>query len=302
MHIVTSIDWLSYTIKDELMHKAIPINLGMQIDEPIHPMPRFTSAWNLKPCGEMHNNPRTGLTLVIFRGQDTSELVRAGIQPLKVLDGALGINANITRLDVAIDIIGGDCHVEHLLDAYKKGDMLGTIRTVERYQSLSGNGYTAYFGSRKSDSFVRVYDKAAEQNIDGSWLRIELQLRRDRANALAYDMVTTDKWQNVPRARIKQICDFPTVKWWLDVMENDNANLTAIPRKEPKRVRWLKDQVLPAVAQQHHAYDANAIMQALGYMVNGLMEENIEMADSLYGTLKEIIEHPQAIKRRSDKG
>lgn len=62
----------------------------------------------------------------------------------------------LTRMDIAVDYKGID------LSEYKI-DML-TARTQEFFFSRSGKLETQYIGSRSSDNFVRIYDKAKEQN------------------------------------------------------------------------------------------------------------------------------------------
>ena len=47
----------------------------------------------------------------------------------------------------------------------------------------SSKGQTVQFGSPKSDTLIRIYDKARERNCPAGnhWIRCELQLRRERA-------------------------------------------------------------------------------------------------------------------------
>src|SRR5207253_1091060 len=50
-------------------------------------------------------------------------------------------------------------------------------------------GWSFRFGSGKSDAGVRIYDKAKEQaekgkQVEGHWMRVELQLRNERAAEL----------------------------------------------------------------------------------------------------------------------
>ena len=53
-------------------------------------------------------------------------------------------------------------------------------------------GWTVYIGTRKSDSMLRIYDKAGEQRRKGHesagpWVRVELECHQDFADAIARD-------------------------------------------------------------------------------------------------------------------
>lgn len=57
------------------------------------------------------------------------------------------------------------------------------------YGLIEDTGKSTTFGSRASEILIRIYDKAAERGYtDGRhWVRVELQLRRDRALAFLND-------------------------------------------------------------------------------------------------------------------
>lgn len=94
----------------------------------------------------------------------------------------------ITRADFALDdragglsmqTIGEHVHHKLLVSRWRKGCKIeGT---------LAGLGKTFEFGSRRSDSFLRIYDKQAErldkgEDDPGHWIRVELELKREKAN------------------------------------------------------------------------------------------------------------------------
>lgn len=95
-------------------------------------------------------------------------------------------DCNITRLDVALDDHSG------LLD-------MSTLRVytdLQHYLSRSrkwtieygSDGSTIYYGSKKSDMLIRIYDKAAERGYDPEevhWIRVELQMRGKIAQGFA---------------------------------------------------------------------------------------------------------------------
>lgn len=96
-------------------------------------------------------------------------------------------NGNITRLDLAyddhmgvIDIyrFASDIRDRNYRSKSKKAKILWSDD-----QELDVQGLTVYVGKECSDVFIRVYDKAAERGFDHDrhWVRVELQLRDDRA-------------------------------------------------------------------------------------------------------------------------
>lgn len=90
----------------------------------------------------------------------------------------------LTRIDIAFDDREGLLNLTDVRDALENGDYASRLRTWEITHD-SNDGMTIYLGSKHSDMFFRFYDKAIERGyLDrscGHWVRIELQLRHDKA-------------------------------------------------------------------------------------------------------------------------
>ena len=86
---------------------------------------------------------------------------------------------HITRLDIAYDDFNYILDMEQICEDTRSGNFVTRWKKYEVIYSNGGN--TVVHGSRRSDSMLRIYDKAAEQGVDGHWVRLELQLRDDRA-------------------------------------------------------------------------------------------------------------------------
>lgn len=87
----------------------------------------------------------------------------------------------ITRLDIAFDDHSGILDIVQLCNDTRRQEY---ISRFNEWQVIEGSkGCSVTHGSMKSEIFLRIYDKAAERGLeDGShWIRVELQLRRDRA-------------------------------------------------------------------------------------------------------------------------
>lgn len=90
----------------------------------------------------------------------------------------------ITRLDVAYDDDEEKIlNIMELCDDTRAGQFVSKFSEWQVIEGSKGSSVT--HGSMKSDLFLRIYDKAMERGFtDGRhWIRVELQLRRERATA-----------------------------------------------------------------------------------------------------------------------
>lgn len=100
-------------------------------------------------------------------------------------------NGHISRFDIAIDDIGENYYSVDEIAEYYKQKRIRTkfkkyllMRPEENYKVI---GNTVNFGSRESEIFLRIYDKALEQaqkNNDSpdKWVRWEFELKGEKAN------------------------------------------------------------------------------------------------------------------------
>lgn len=111
------------------------------------------------------------------------------------IEELLEMRAKFSRLDVAIDdqagIISFD-EIEHCclnrlvvcrFDTFNPKQQ-GKISTGK----ITKNGFT--FGSRESNTMLRIYDKALEQGEEGNHVRVELEATRIKAHNLARKLAT----------------------------------------------------------------------------------------------------------------
>lgn len=86
---------------------------------------------------------------------------------IKAITKLLGMDGlSITRLDIAFDSVQPELfymRVEDIADYVLHRDFVSAWIKYSYIQSSSGN--TLYFGKRKSERYLRIYDKAAEQGI-----------------------------------------------------------------------------------------------------------------------------------------
>lgn len=99
---------------------------------------------------------------------------------------------NLTRLDVAFDDHTGILDIDRIQKDILEKNYVSRSREWDVH--LSSKGKSFYIGSETSDIRIRIYDKAAERKLtDGRhWVRVELQLRDERALAFASLPLTMD--------------------------------------------------------------------------------------------------------------
>lgn len=132
-------------------------------------------------------------------------------------------------MDVAFDDHTGVLDIARIAEDTRNGSFVSRSDYWET--RLSSKGSTVIIGSPQSKVLIRIYDKAAERHCEGGthWVRVELQLRDDRAaqfiripltigeafsgvvlNYLRYVIpqeVDTNKWR------------WPMTDYWIDMLE-----------------------------------------------------------------------------------
>jgi hypothetical protein len=106
-----------------------------------------------------------------------------------------GEGYHVTRLDVAFDDHSGILDIQQLFRDSNNQDggqqFVSKFRKsrIEKEFKDGRPGITVYHGSKKSAVLIRIYDRAAEQDLpeDQHWVRVELQLRDERAEAFCFD-------------------------------------------------------------------------------------------------------------------
>jgi phage replication initiation protein len=198
------VDWLSVTVPGDSLKVKDPILSYFGTSETLDGggMGYDCSA---KVCG-------TGRVFWASVRQDMGVHVRLPASALKalprdalsVLGDFLAMQGKATRLDLAADDFNGLLNMDVMREKILKKEFVCRARSGSEVRSLFGGaGHTLYFGSRESDTFLRIYDKAAEQadlGVDVSccplWIRTEMELKNNRADAAAQYIYThREDWQ-----------------------------------------------------------------------------------------------------------
>lgn len=96
------------------------------------------------------------------------------------------LGVKFTRCDFAFDDHAGLVTLERVRECLDRG---GDVRVSRMTRAVGGafigrgDDWTVYLGGRSSQRLVRIYNKAAEQGLPVSWVRVEIEVKGDAAAA-----------------------------------------------------------------------------------------------------------------------
>ena len=137
---------------------------------------------------------------------------------------------NVSRLDMAYDDHTGILDIDVLQDDTDDHHYVSVFR---KWQVQYGSeGVTIYHGSQWSDMLIRIYDKAAEQGLEGAhWVRVELQMRNDIAYGFVAGAVSRpigEQFRGVLHNYLRYVVPtadtnmsrWPMTDYWEQLLEN----------------------------------------------------------------------------------
>lgn len=201
-------------------------------------------------------------------GMDAEQIVRFHYQQ----------GHKFTRLDIAIDVNEGFTARE-AIERYEKNQALSKLRKANKIQAINGRGDTLYLGRRGGDRMVRIYDKAAEQNQEGKWTRIEIETRAFGAKAVLDYLMSAKNAKKAIYATIKGIVDYPQWKDWNEAMTGDAMVLKLDRKVTSATEEWLLQKVAPSLAK--FAIDHEGFLDNFEQHVHLLMAEMIGQRQSV---------------------
>ena len=195
-------------------------------------------------------------------------------------------NIHATRLDVACDDKHGYLDKEKLFDCYYN-DALNTRSTkwnwIEGKAGRKGRdtGFTFYVGSASSDFRLRIYDKAAQQNLDQHWIRCEMKMKDAHADAFIKQAAVSGASVGELAAEVlndkvafvelddSNISRCTVCSWWSDFVSTvKSVHLVAreaIQHPVQKIAQWLRYQV---------GCSLRIVKETMGYMeLRNIIEE-----------------------------
>ncbi len=184
------------------------------------------------------------------------------------LRNLLDLGGSFRRVDFALDDRSGQLDMETMRRYAEEGNMTTRWRKIIGIRGLAGTqGETLGFGSRVSDSYLRIYDKQAERlqagkEDPGHWIRVELELKNERAQAAiegylhegAPFIIGTLRGMLQFRERREQAnkTRWPVCRWWGEFLDWVGKRSLSLPEPEPSVERswdWMQRQWPRAMAR-----------------------------------------------------
>jgi hypothetical protein len=159
-------------------------------------------------------------------------------------------------VDFALDVFDPKASPLDVLHLWKRGDVATPARTISNVSSYVNDpahgvteAATVYVGSREADRYLRVYDKAKERGVSGTWTRLEIVLRDERA----WSFVKSCGLNGIERAGQQAIRDFvriPNLKWWNNALTAEAAYIEPVGRAMTNTDKWIYDVCLPVIKRR----------------------------------------------------
>ena len=162
--------------------------------------------------------------------------------------------AKYTRIDLALDATDSKLEIDDLAAAIELGQFVGTSRKWN-YVTAPNGGQCLYIGSRTSERFVRIYNKASEQAslaitpMSADWKRIEVECKGIPARWVASSLRTGASVDRVARRAIQSVIDFPGNLQWSGIFGNPVDKIALSHRRLRNTERWLLGTVAQSLAR-----------------------------------------------------
>lgn len=209
---------------------------------------------------------------VVISGSALRALTERGYPPDMVLRELKRLGCRVSRVDLAIDCFGSSLTSvnfgkEFRLPYKGKGrtPKITPVGTPE-------DGWTIYVGSRSSDKFLRIYDKAKEQgDFKSDYVRIELECKGAMAHWLGETLPNQTTLENYELASsiIKSMVNFSSPAW-SQALASSTVSFSAPKPSERDTFKWLIQSCAPALAR---VCEENPSRDILGEFAQALREE-----------------------------
>jgi DNA relaxase NicK len=197
------------------------------------------------------------------------------------------LQGNPRRVDLAFDDFGGRLTYERIAQALDRGDV---VRSSEKKNIVTdvpvgGEAFTFYLGSRNSDTFIRIYNKAAQMLASGevpeheNWVRCEVELKRKRAAKLFSEWIEQGYARDYAAGILRGALDFrtqtddktvtrwPVKAWWQAFIGDVQAvkvTIEGVVTTLQEKVEWVATQVAPTLAMIEDAFGVDFIGAIVG--------------------------------------
>jgi len=252
-----TLDWLAFTFKVDTHEAAAWIQLFASSEGSVDAAPTngYRAAYTTqKGVCVMWNidRPEMGYHVIISGSAIRNITEQSDVDQKALLESVCNAGGSITRLDLAKDLTGKSISLDGIYKKLELRKSIGTARSFSQIHSING-GNTVYVGSRSSEKFIRIYDKAAQIGADGTpWFRYELECKGMVARGLASYLIQNGNWGDGFDTIARGMVDLPGSVDYQAFFDGEKPEI-GIPKLEKKsdREAWIESQVIPAVLKHY---------------------------------------------------
>lgn len=236
------IDWLAYSQKTSTEWQ-FPDFISDRW-KPISPLRNYTNGEeNSQGVKRFWNTMRMDQGKLIVLGGSSLDMLGENRENFAQFTGEM--DNKVTRVDYCLDILDGTFNPLTCISHLRNREVITHARTIPRIQDDWKGGFSQYVGTKASETYTRIYDKAAEQKQTGRWTRVETVYQGDRAEASLQAYLLHKSCRKLILAHV----DFPKWKAWRRVMLGNKEKLIITPHSTATR-KWLLETVSKTIAKE----------------------------------------------------
>lgn len=190
--------------------------------------------------------------MVELTGSDLATMRQSMIADEELVTYLIERQHRVTRLDCALDLYT-DGDVMELKQQFEDNRLQTRVKdctVVEKGTLGTGRtGITVYFGNPSSARRLRVYNKGLQMDTTYPWIRLEIVLRDEAAQA-ALSTIHRHGIDVGTRSLIKAHVNAPYCDWFQLAMTGKIVRTEPEQRVETDVDKWLKDDIAPLLAKR----------------------------------------------------
>lgn len=272
-----SIDWFQYSVKwpDAIWEWPLERSEAYPIVKTTIPF-IDTSGWKPEEGNEHRVLPMAGYPVtfdllyasahvdpnrpeqkigVRMSGQNMGAYRDLGGTEGRLLEFYSKVGGKCSRIDIAFDLLDYGIDILRIYKDWETGKVKSNARTVQPFTKATRNtdgtiskASTLYFGSRESEMFVRIYEKGKQLNTDLDWVRVELEIKGDKASAVCEDIARMGV-AAVGKQLLRGYFSKVPYKFWSDLVYGESVELTPVGRKMTAHDAWLLNVIIPMLRE-----------------------------------------------------
>jgi phage replication initiation protein len=301
------IDWCSFTVTDRSALAEVFSMMGISLNTFV----QVQKGKNYYKVQHRFGNivilsdgmPGMGIH-VEMSGQGCREFDSSSGRWRDLLSKIIKVGGRFSRIDAALDDHKGHFTLEEIEGKIQRREvrsLFKKFRIIDDYNLAdeSGhNGKTIYCGSANSEIQVRIYDKAAQQKVENTWIRTEVVCRNEHANMLARYICETDNLGEIIGGILKNYLAFidpsadsnrarwPVSSWWNKFQGAVERVKLTIKRKVKHAIQVIKNffikPIAPTSAQNllSDGGDTGLLARVVSHGENQLTLHHLELLDT----------------------